>query len=77
MTVNQVDIKTLERLADQMKKDSFALAGLNASAAHSIVLMIEASIGAPLMWPSREAGYDAAMAYILPITIYVTPLTAA
>jgi hypothetical protein len=57
------DIKTLERLAEQMRTDALRGAGLNASAVSSIACIIQDAIGAPLMWPSREAGVKAADEY--------------
>ena len=62
-TAQRVDVKTLERLAQQIKKDAMRGAGLNPSALMSIASIIEDAIGAPLMWPSRDAGADAADAY--------------
>lgn len=59
-----VDVTTLERLAEQMQRDAMGRGmGLNASAVLSIVDIIRQAIGAPLMWPSREAGCKAAEAY--------------
>ena len=58
-----VDIKTLERLADQMERDSRILHGLNSAAVASISVIIKDSIGAPLNWPSYVAARDAAEEY--------------
>ena len=57
------DTKTLERLADQMDKDAMRGVGLNAGAIRSIADIIRQAIGAPLTWPSREAGCTAAEEY--------------
>lgn len=54
------DIKTLERLAARLKQDALVVRALNAAAMLSIADIIERSIGAPLSWPVREAGYRAA-----------------
>ena len=52
-----VDVKTLELLADRMEKDARAgVHRLSGSAMLSIADIIRAAIGAPLMWPSRDAG---------------------
>lgn len=58
-----VDIKTLEKLADQMNKDALLGAGLNNSVVFNISDIIRKAIGAPLIWPSREAGAKAADKY--------------
>lgn len=55
-----VDIKTLERLAQRLDDDAKRVYGLNPSAVRSVANIIRATIGAPLMWPSRTAGCDAA-----------------
>lgn len=55
-----MDIKTLERLADRIEADAKRAAGLNPVAMLSIADIIRNAIGAPLMWPSRAAGADAA-----------------
>ena len=60
---DRADTKTLEILAARIERDSIALSGLNPSAMRSIADIIRAAIGAPAMWPSREAGYAAADAY--------------
>jgi hypothetical protein len=51
-----VDVKTLEILIARMRDDTRHGHGLNAGAVASIADIIEASIGAPLSWPSRVAG---------------------
>lgn len=51
-----VDVATLERVALRMNQDSSRGAGLGASAVRSISGIILAAIGAPISWPSREAG---------------------
>ncbi len=53
-----VDIKTLEKLAERIEADAKVVHALNPSAMLSIADIIRASIGAPLMWPSRIAGAD-------------------
>ena len=58
-----VDIKCLERLAEQIRQDAGRGPGLSSSAALSIADIIEQAIGAPLSWPTREAGLAAAKAY--------------
>lgn len=55
-----VDIRTLEHLAERMKQDAKSGMGLNVNAVLSIASIIEDSIGAPIGWPSRKAGCDAA-----------------
>lgn len=57
------DIKTLEKLADKMDQDALRGVGLTAGAVASIADIIRQAIGAPLMWPSRVAGADAAIDY--------------
>jgi hypothetical protein len=57
------DLKTLERLVDMMRKDTASGAGLTYAAVRSIAEIIERAIGAPLSWPSREAGAKAADEY--------------
>jgi hypothetical protein len=57
------DITTLSKLADKLEMDARALNGLNPSAMASIAFIIRDAIGAPLMWPSRVAGADAASDY--------------
>lgn len=57
------DIKTLERLVEQMKRDVARGSGLNSSAVLSICSIIEGAIGAPINWPSRVAGVAAADEY--------------
>jgi hypothetical protein len=59
----RADVKTLEKLADQIDRDALRGAGLNPSALFSIVEIIRRAIGAPLMWPSREAAAEAAQEY--------------
>lgn len=62
--MSQVDINTLEKLAEQIKTDLAAgVGGLNRSAAYSIAEIIERSIGAPINWPSRVAGVQFADEY--------------
>ena len=63
VTAERADVKTLERLADQIDKDAISLLGLNPIAMRSIAEIIRCAIGAPLMWPSREAGCAAADEY--------------
>jgi hypothetical protein len=58
-----VDLITLERLAHKLVEDSKSLHGLNTAAMRSVALIIEAAIGAPINWPSRVAGCDAAEDY--------------
>lgn len=55
-----VDIKTLEHLAEQMTRDGMRGATLNRSSVLSIADIIKQAIGAPLMWPSSTAGAFAA-----------------
>lgn len=50
------DVKTLELLAARMKQDAMRGHGINPSALASAAAIIEDAIGAPLMWPTREAG---------------------
>lgn len=50
------DIKTLEKLAERMLADCQRGNGMSATAIMSIAAIIEDAIGAPLSWPSREAG---------------------
>lgn len=57
------DIKTLEQLATQLDEDAQNLQGMNHSAMRSVAEIIRRAIGAPLMWPSREAGAAAADRY--------------
>jgi hypothetical protein len=54
--VAKCDVKTLERLADQLASDAKTVRGLNVNTMLNIADIIRAAIGAPLMWPSREAG---------------------
>jgi hypothetical protein len=61
--MNGADVKTLEQLAERMRLDAMRGVGLSASAVSSIAGIIQAAIGAPLMWPSRESGAEAAEAY--------------
>jgi hypothetical protein len=61
MTMN-VDIKTLEILADRMEEDA-KFGGINAGAMRSVVEIIRTSIGAPIMWPSSLAGAQRADDY--------------
>lgn len=63
MPDKQADIKTLEKLAEQMESDGRSGRGLNPSAVFSIVDIIRRAVGAPLMWPSREAGAEYAERY--------------
>lgn len=51
-----VDVKTLERLATKMQEDALRGVGLTPAAIGSIAGIIQAAIGAPVMWPSRVAG---------------------
>ena len=58
------DIKTLEMLAEKMRCDVIRNgSGLTSSAVLSIADIIKQAIGAPISWPSREAGCEAAAAY--------------
>lgn len=50
------DVKTLEKLAAQMREDVRRGNGLSYSAVMSITGIIDDAIGAPLMWPTRAAG---------------------
>ena len=52
------DIKTLEKLVEQMRQDCQNGRGLSSAAVLSIANIVEASIGAPLSWPTRVAGCD-------------------
>lgn len=54
------DVKTLEKLADRVRADALSGMSLNPSALLSIAEIIHAAIGAPLMWPTRVAGVEAA-----------------
>lgn len=58
-----VDVKTLELLAEQMRQDVKRGGGLSYSAVMSIAAIIDAAIGAPVMWPSHVAGADFADEY--------------
>lgn len=58
---SDVDTKTLEKLAAKLKEDANSLNGLSPAGMRSVAAIIEDSIGAPLMWPSRDAGANAAM----------------
>jgi hypothetical protein len=58
-----VDVKTLELLAERIDADSRQVHALNPAAMRSVADIIRRAIGAPLMWPSRTAGADAADAY--------------
>lgn len=61
---NGADIKTLEMLAERMHHDAMRRAGgLSNSAVLSIADIIKQAIGAPINWPSRVDGCDAAAAY--------------
>lgn len=51
-----VDIKTLEQIACRLREDAKKVHGLNPSAMLSIATIIDDAIGAPLLWPSPEAG---------------------
>lgn len=51
-----VDVKTLELLAAKLHEDAVKVYSLNPGAMRSIACAIEDAIGAPLSWPSREAG---------------------
>jgi hypothetical protein len=59
----EADIKTLEQLAARMKQDALRGHSMHPSFVASIASIIEAAIGAPLMWPSRRAGAQAADEY--------------
>lgn len=59
----KADIKCLERLVDQMKRDVAKGNGLSMSAVLSICGIIEDAIGAPIDWPTRVAGTEAAAEY--------------
>jgi hypothetical protein len=54
------DIKTLERLAERLENDAKHFHALHPSAMCSVAGIIRRSIGAPLMWPSRTEGANAA-----------------
>lgn len=58
-----VDIKTLEQLADRLKRDATVVRSLTAGAMLSIADLIERAIGAPASWPSRRAGALASEEY--------------
>lgn len=58
-----VDIKTLEQLADTLKRDATRVRPLTPGAMLSIADLIERAIGAPASWPSRAAGALAAEEY--------------
>ncbi len=55
-----VDVKTLERISDQLQLDAGRGWNLNNAAMRNISDIIRDAIGAPLVWPSRVAGCDAA-----------------
>lgn len=55
-----VDIKTLEMLAEKIDSDCRKGYAIQPGAGRSIAEIIRTAIGAPLMWPSRAAGCDAA-----------------
>lgn len=61
--MQHADVKTLEALARRLSEDAKRGVGISASAAGSIAGIIMDAIGAPLSWPSREAGVEAATAY--------------
>lgn len=54
------DLKTLERLAAQMRLDARRGQSMSNAMVLSIADIIERAIGAPCMWPSRQAGVDEA-----------------
>lgn len=54
------DLTTLERLAAKLDEDANRLYGINPAAMRSVASIIREAIGAPVSWPSRVAGCDAA-----------------
>jgi hypothetical protein len=58
--LDMADVKTLERIAVQLRTDADKGWNLSNAAMRSIAGLIDAAIGAPLSWPSRVAGADAA-----------------
>ncbi len=57
------DVKTLELLVHRMRADVARGGGLSYAAVMSITCIIEDAIGAPVGWPSRIAGCEAAAKY--------------
>ncbi len=57
------DVKTLELLVYRMRADVARGGGLSYAAVMSIAGIIEDAIGAPVGWPSRIAGCEAAAKY--------------
>lgn len=60
---NGADVKALEALALRLREDAGNGINLNINTMISIADIIEQAIGAPLMWPVRSAGCEAAAAY--------------